>query len=347
MARPKSRKSLLQIIDDLTEDMVPVLYEAFHAAISDVVNNVILADLIKAIEEGDITKAFRTLGFSDAAMRPITAAIERAYEAGGLATGGTFPRVLNTPAGRTVFRFDVRNSRAEAWLRDESSKLIVDLKSSAFSNVQTTLFNGMKEGLNPRSTALDIIGRINPVTQTREGGIIGLAPNQLKWVENTRRDLIDLDENYFNRGLRDKRFDSLVRKAIDNNEPLTDEQINRLVSRYKDNALRYRGESIARTESMKALSQSQYEAFKQAVDLGAVKQSGVTKEWDSAGNDGRTRASHLRMDGQVVQLDAPFETPGGEFLMYPLDDNLGASADEIIQCRCRVKYAVDWLADLD
>jgi uncharacterized protein with gpF-like domain len=138
----------------------------------------------------------------------------------------------------------------------------------------------------------------------------------------------------------------VVRKAIAEGKPLDQATINRLISRYKDSLLQLRGESIARTETIQSLTRSQHEAFAQATDGGAAKASDTVKVWDTAG-DSRVRHSHREMDGQTVQFDEPFTTPNGEKLMHPGDSSLGASAEEIIMCRCRVKYRIDFLADLD
>jgi hypothetical protein len=342
MAR-RTRKKTLQ---DLIDQFIPEIRKAFQAAIENVVDNVIIKDVIDAIEAGDINAAFRALGFSDAAMRPITVAIERAFEAGGVFTAEGFPKRLNTPSGKTVFRFDVRNSRAEAWLRDESSKLVTKLSDDAFSAVQSILQDNMIAGRNPRNTALDLVGRIDPITRRRTGGIVGLNGPQERAVANARKDLQELNERYFTRVQRDKRFDRIVRKAIDTKTPLTPEDVNRLTGRYSDNLLRLRGETIARTESIAALNRSEYEALKQATDLGGVKSSATKRIWDSAG-DARVRHDHQKMDGQTVGIDEPFTAPDGSKLMYPGDTSLGASAKETINCRCRVRLKVDWLADIN
>lgn len=343
MARKPSQR---QILDALIALFVPDIRSAFMASMQDVVDRAIIGEMIEAIRRGDIVQAFRALGFSDAAMRPIVVAIERAFEQGGVMTGETFPKYLNTASGRAVFRFDVRNSRAEAWLRDKSSTLVTRLTNEALVNVRTVLDRGMIDGRNPRAVALDIIGRIDPATGRRTGGLIGLTNQQEHWVANTRRDLHELNENYFTRKLRDKRFDRIVMRAIRDGKRLDNATVEKLVGRYKDNALRYRGEVIARTEAIHALNQSEYEAHRQAVDLGAVKQKDVVRIWDSSG-DGRVRWSHKRLDGQRVGLDEPFISPSGARMMFPGDTSLGASGDETIMCRCRVRLKVDWLADLD
>lgn len=364
-----------QRLDALFDTFVPDIRSAFYAAMQDVADNAVISDMTLAIEAGDVAGAFRALGFSPAAMRPLIAAIERSYETGGEATAATFPKFLgqsaparvtynlppsippgephvpplapapppSEPITRAVFRFDVRNVSAENYLRDHSAQLVQRLTEEAETNVRNVMAEGLAAGNNPRTTALDIVGRIDQATGNRTGGVIGLTNQQEGWIRNVRSDLNGLDDNYFTRKLRDKRFDSIVRKAIDAKTPLPSDTVDKLVSRYKDNALKYRGETIARTEAMQALNKSEYEATLQAVAVGNVSASAVTREWDSAGDD-RVRPSHAEMDGQRVGLHEAFVTPSGEKLMHPGDTSLGADASEIIDCRCRARTIIDWFA---
>lgn len=318
------------------------LRSAFLAAIQDIVDTALLVDVIAAIEQGDAEAAFRALGFSDAAMRPLTAALERGFEQGGILTGETFPKYLATASGRGVFRFDVRNSRAEAWLRDKSSELVTRITDDARVVVQQTLQTGLERGLNPRNVALDIVGRKSPGGE-RVGGVIGLTPGQEGWVRSYRNKLENLAPAHENMALRRKGSDGLVNRAIASGKPLDAATIDRLVTNYKSNALRYRGEAIGRTEAMQALNRSEYEATKQVVESGAAPASAVQREWDSAG-DGRVRWSHKRLNGQRVGIDEPFIAPSGARMMCPGDTTLGAGADEVIMCRCRVRTVIDWYA---
>jgi hypothetical protein len=337
------RQQLEALIDLFTKD----IRSAFFAAIQDVVDNVILRQVIDAIQLGDLAAAFEALGFSPAAMRPLTASIERAFEQGGVMTGKTFPKYLQTAAGRIVFRFDVRNSRAEAWLRDKSSELITRIQEDARITVRNTLEAGMIDGRNPRNVALDIVGRIDPKTGQRSGGVIGLTTHQENWVRSARQKLITLDEAYFKMELRDKRFDRTVANAIRDGNTLPVDTVDKLIMRYKSNALKYRGDMIARTEAIHALNRSEYEATKQAVEMGAVGADAVKREWDSAG-DSRVRWSHRRLNGQKVGLDEAFVSPvTGAKMMHPGDISLGAPAREVVACRCRVRSRIDWLADID
>src|SRR5882757_5114258 len=326
-----------QQLDALIDLFAPQIRIAFLAAIQDIVDNAILNQVIEAIDQGDVEKAFIVLGFSTAAMRPLTAVIETAYEQGGVMTGRTFPKYLNTYSGRAVFRFDVRNSRAEAYLRDKSSQLVSRIADDTRVNIRNTLTIGMQDGRNPRNVALDIIGRIDPVTKQRVGGIVGLTTQQETWARNVRNKLNDTADwlererlahptarptaeshPYFSYEMRDKRFDRTVATAIRDGKALPSDVVEKLVLRYKDNALKLRGEMIARTEALQSLNASEYEAIKQAVATGAVNESAVQREWDSAG-DKRVRYTHRKMNGQRVGLDEPFKSPSGALMMHPGD----------------------------
>jgi len=201
---------------------------------------------------------------------------------------------------------------------------------------------GLEAGRNPRETALEITGRINKVTGRREGGILGLTSGQTDAVIRARAELQDLDANYFTRKRRDARFDGLVKKAIKSGKPLSRGDIDRITGRYKDRLLNYRGEVIARTETLASLNAGRVEGFAQLVDSGKVRADQVTKVWRSTG-DGRTRDSHQAMNGQTVRLNAPFTTPEGFKMLHPHDNSLGAPASETIQCRCFMEFKVDYL----
>lgn len=337
----KLRRQLNELIDRFTPD----IRDAFLASVVDVTDTAALNAIIDAIRAGDVLRAFRATGMSPAAMRPLTRMVETAFETGGVTVARTFP-VQMADAGASIIHFDVRNSRAEAWLRDHSSQLVTRITAETQQNIQTIVEAGMRAGRNPRSIALDIIGRVDD-RGVRSGGIIGLTGQQTKWVANAREELTSVppDENYFTRVQRDKRFDSTVRKAIKEGRGLTPDEVETLSRRYSDNLLQLRGETIARTEAQTALAKSQDEAIRQAIDNGTLRQQDVTKIWDATG-DARTRPSHMHLDGQRVGMNEAFTTADGAQLMFPLDTSLGAPASETINCRCRVDYDVDWLAEV-
>lgn len=72
-------------------------------------------------------------------------------------------------------------------------------------------------------------------------------------------------------------------------------------------------------------------------ELADAKKSGMTmKRWHTI-LDGREREWHHEANSLTVPIDQPFEV-GGELLMFPQDTSLGASADNIANCRCTATY---------
>ena len=93
---------------------------------------------------------------------------------------------------------------------------------------------------------------------------------------------------------------------------------------------------IARTEGHRIQNQSSMDAANKAKQNGAD----VVKQWDAT-MDSRTRPHHRQLDGQIRELDKPFEIAGRK-AMYP--SGFGIAAEDIL-CRCvllqRAKRALD------
>lgn len=338
-------------LDQLMILKIPEVQKIFLEVMQDIVDRAILSEMIAAIEANDPERLFRATGFTSAALNPIIDAIESVYLDTAETTVDGWPSRIRTPTGLTIFRFDMRNPRVEEDLKTRSSTLITRLTEEARQNVRDVLQVGIIKGENPRKTALDIIGKVDPRTKKRIGGVIGLTENQAKWVRNVDRYLRDLDGKYLNLKLRDKRFDGIVKKAIESGEKLSERDIDRITTQYKNKALRHRGEAISRTETVQAINRGEYMANIQLVEEGLVARDAVTKEWDDTG-DGRVRLTHRALGRKYgkkkgIGLDEPFISPSGARMLYPGDSTLGAPADEIVMCRCRVHVRVDWVAGVE
>ena len=88
-----------------------------------------------------------------------------------------------------------------------------------------------------------------------------------------------------------------------------------------------RAKTIVRTEAHRIQQASKLDAQKAAKSKGA----NVVKQWNST-LDGDTRKTHRKLDGQIRELDEPFEM-GGKKAMYPGD--FGDPAEDC-NCRCQV-----------
>lgn len=75
-----------------------------------------------------------------------------------------------------------------------------------------------------------------------------------------------------------------------------------------------------------------YRQYSKAVKAGKIK-----KTWIDVG-DKRERKTHLEVGGITIPINEPFSV-GDSLLMFPTDHSLGASADEIVNCRCSIQYS--------
>lgn len=337
-------------IDSLISLTIPEIQSIFLEQMQDVVDRALLDEMVKAIELGDAEMLFRATGFTPAVLSPILDRIELLYKEAAEITAEGFPSRIQTPRGSVIFRFNFRNPSVEKEIREHSSNLVTRITEETKQVLRIAIERGVISGSNPRTTALDIVGRVDPTTKKRTGGLIGLTPHQERWVDNMSRYLNTADESYFNLSLRDKRFDKTVQKYMSAGQPVPKEILSKLTTSYKNQVLQYRARVIARTETLSSVQRASFQTHKQLVDDGVVNAAAIKKWWNAVG-DRRTRPSHNIIERQSrenpLELDDPFVSPSGSRLMHPGDTSLGATAQETAQCRCRIEYEVDWFYDLD
>lgn len=338
-----TERQLIELLDKYG----PQIRDAILTGIRDIRDNARLSEIIRMIERNDVEGALRALGYNPAVFNRYYTVMMQVFEQGGMMLMAGLPKYTPDAAGvQTMLRFNVRDPAAEKWLAERSSSLVTGIGEDVRESVRSTLEDGMRAGRNPRSVALDLVGRYNRETGRREGGMIGLSEREQAWARSARQKLLTLDPSYFDMTMRDARFDSIVRTAIESGRSLSDADVTRLVDRYKDIALKNRGDQIGRTEALAALNRSEYEATRQALEQSALPLAAAKKVWDSAG-DARVRNTHRQMDGQAVGIDEPFVSPSGARMMHPHDTSMIADsklrAKETIACRCRVRYDIDFL----
>ena len=326
----------------------PLIRDAFLQAVADIKRGTDLDALIAAIERNDVPAALTALKLGPEYFAPLDDAVRATFKGGGTYMLDTLP-VKNPRTGlELVIRFQGRNPRAESWVAKKSSDLIVEIVTSQRDAVRDVVLRGITEGVNPRQTALELIGRVDPATGRRAGGIVGNTTRDRLAVERMRDELGSprMASGYFRRKARDKRFDSIVRKSIESGEKLSDEKIRQIAGKYSDKLLQLRGERIARTETLTALNAGRTEGMQQLIDSDEVKKDSVTKEWSSSA-DKRVRDIHVTMDGSEVDFDQPFISPTGAELMFAGDTSLGAGGEDTVQCRCYTAMKIDFLKGVE
>jgi len=85
-------------------------------------------------------------------------------------------------------------------------------------------------------------------------------------------------------------------------------------------------------ETAKATEAEILSGLSPSIVTGDARQPEVKKEWVTVG-DSRVRPAHIAADGQTVGLNDVYIV-NGERLRWPGDTSLGASAGNVINCRC-------------
>jgi hypothetical protein len=198
--------------------------------------------------------------------------------------------------GQISVSFDVLNPKVIEAVRALDTKVVQTLKSDVVDVVRAHVENGLRDGVNPRVVAREL------------GQVIGLAPNQEAAVRNFRKLLEDGDPDALVRKLRDRRFDSTVRRGA-----LGPEQIEKMTDAYRRRMIAFNAETNARTASLDSMRAGQRLSWQSAIDSGIVDGSRLVKRWSGV-LDARERPEHVAMEGETVPFDQPFSngemTPG-------------------------------------
>lgn len=217
--------------------------------------------------------------------------------------------------------FDPSHPRAAEKMQAAKLELITEFTNKQRDSVRQALTRAFQTGEGPRKIATAFVDSV------------GLTASQEAAVANYRALLESGSQQALERDLRDRRFDRTVARAVSTDTPLSQDAINRMVSRYRDNYHRYRAETIARTESTRVLSITRQEAtIQMAEDIG-IDPNRIVRVWNAV-LDRRVRDIHASMDGDETGLEEPFTDGAGNKLMFPGDSS--APPETTINCRCTV-----------
>lgn len=329
----------------LIKKQEPATARAFLAAIKDLTDLTIIRRLTAALRSGNVAQAIRTLNIDAVVFQAMQLNVTGTYTAtGSLVINATTWRLPDL--SKAVIRWDMANPVAEAWVREQSSKLVTRITAQTIEGVQTAIANGYALGQGPNTIALDIVGRIG-ANGTRTGGLLGLSKPQVDYVSNMRARLLSGDPKELRKVLlmskRDRRFDAAIRRSIASGKPMTAMQVDRLTQRYSARLLKLRGDTIARTETAHAVEAGRMDAFRQGMDGASIPPQAVYRQWLHGGPaPSMARADHSAMHRKkIVGLDDPWIV-GGALMMYPLDTSMGAGPEHIVNCRCMQNIRIDY-----
>jgi hypothetical protein len=316
------------LIEKLVRKHSPAIRDAFLQAIYSARKTIDLAALIDALSRNDLAAAMQVIDITSEKFWSVAAASEAAFMSAGALAESAFPLWV-----QGNFSFNGGHPRAIQIARGHAATLVQGIADDQVVAVRRFLEDALAGDRGLRSVALDITGRLNPLTKRREGGILGLTSEQTDWVINARYELTNLDPNYFSRVLRDKRLDKAIRAAMDSGKPLSQQAIDKAIGRYKDNWLAYRGRLIGENEAFTAQSLGRHEAMQQMLDGGVVGR--VTKKWIH-GHSKRPRPDHRAMDGVVKEMAEDFQMSDGTRMAMPHDPRGGAKHSA--KCKCTMFY---------
>lgn len=335
----------------------PDLREAFLEAIDAVTSAVRLQQLEAMIAAGNIEGAIDALRLEQGFFGPLYEAQRLTVLEGGALIMAELPLRNPFDGSKFVFSFDGRHPRAEKWIREQSSRLITEVIEDQKEQARIIIRDAAEIGEHPRTTARAIVGKVDPATGKRSGGILGLdrtrrgvfakvmdsmkTPEGVRELVTVPRDgsapyvtLTSVNEATKQRILRAYRAGTAV--------PAADQAISRKQLRNK--LLKDRGDVIARTESLNGLRFGRHEGFLQLVESGNVRRDQVRIRWQAT-LDSRVRDTHRGLHNETIKLGEYFNPAPGVFMQFPGDLehsplNPKGLAANTIQCRCLAVYRI-------
>ena len=271
----------------------------------------------------DLIEEFLATGQIDAALATAEVAslkLGRAWGEAFVFAGDEAAKFL-AGALHIAVNFDEINDWALSRMKENQLRLVREFGAEQRRATKEAIEDGIRRGVNPRQVAREF----------RDS--IGLTQRQVQAVNNYRRMLENNDLNALTRQLRDKRFDSSFRRAVREGRPLGQEQIDKMVGRYRERYLKYRSEVIARTEALRSANEGTDSLYRQAIDDGTLNANDLEREWMTAADE-RVRGYHRYMHHQRRPIGESFMSGSGARLCYPGDAD--APASETVQCRCVV-----------
>lgn len=318
-----SQLSQMKAIEEIASKLEPKLAAKFIEAVETMAEHVSVAELQEAIEFGDIAAIIEASGVLQ--LPPL-------LEGAGLAVGAVSfsdQLLVNVAEGGKVgiealpkkiqlsARFDIVNPRVAEFMATYRPTLIRELDETTRDAVTDTFRRGMLNNQPPTRIAQDI----------KE--IVGLTTKQSRAVVNYRAQLESASnltgmQQATDRllGVRDERMTARQLRL----NHLKQDQIDRLVERYRKRLVRQRAETIARTEVFRGVQEGKREAWQQAIDDGFLDPQEYGRKVVTARDD-RVRPEHRavpKMNPEPVGINEPFKTPWGPRMGPPWE----------ISCRC-------------
>ncbi len=219
--------------------------------------------------------------------------------------------------------YDRLDPGAVAALQGYRDELIADLTGTMQDAIAQVLTSGVTAGVPQEQLAQDI------------ARTVGLTPQQAQAVANYRRAILAGDASALDRTLRDRRYDATLQRAIAG-EYVEPERVSAMVRRYAHRMLDFRAQTIARTETLRAVNRGRLEAYRQAITAGKLDPVDVRRRWLTAHDElvcpvcrsiPLLNARGIALDAVYLSADGPIDAPP----VHP-------------RCRCTEEFEIRALA---
>jgi HK97 family phage portal protein len=258
------------------------------AAASKVKSGVDISSLRSALENGDVEKGMKAIPWNEfeSLELPITAELKSILtKSGKLGSLDLNDKGIN-------YAFNSADPVVTKWLKDQSGELISNITTSSREAIQSILTRGVSKG--------QTVDKISALIREE----IGLHPRYADAVDKYRQLLEDRYE-------REEIKDSALKAAAE-------------AEKYANKLLRYRADTIARTETIRASNVGIHESWRQAVENGLMDRDEWEREWVASDPCDLC----LELDGTRAPLFEPFVDEEGEEYDMPPDPHPN--------CRCSV-----------
>lgn len=314
----------LDRLEELLDQQEAEIRQAFLDFVATVQSEAIIASLVELIEEGSIEDAMRVI---DTYVIRMGGALVRASQAVGQFTAAELGALLTEaePGFAGAIDFDPTNPRAAEIIRAHRLEFV-----RGFSEQQR---RATRQALDRAFLSGQGAGAVGSALKDS----IGLTGTMEAAVANFRNSLETGSRRALEYDARNRRHDRAINSAIARGRPLPAARIDKMVNDYRQNRLRLRAETIARTEGTQAASEAREEALDQMIEQSGIEAARIEEMWNAT-RDKRTRSHHGSMNGQKRPKGVPFRDGLGYSLRYPGDPK--APAVTRINCRCAKTFSI-------
>lgn len=263
----------------------------------------------------------RAMAETEAKIQAFTADIQLKKEALQSVTDASQRAALESEIQSKVYQKQYQET-----LKGQISAIFDNLQSKQYDTIKEYLDDSYTKGFT--GTMYDLHGQgiplIFPIDQTQ---VVDALTMKTKLSKPLYQRLgVDIDS-------LKKIVNSEISRGIATGR--TWAEIAQIIDRRKNINL-YRASRIARTEGHRVQQTAAFDAMKKAKGKGAD----LVKQWDATLDD-RTRPDHALLDGQIREVDEPFEVSGYQAMM---PGQFGIASEDI-HCRCVALQRARWALD--